>query len=120
MPSEQQQELTVYGIKNCDTCRRAQAWLDARKVSFTFHDFRTDGLTESMVHDWMASEQASGLINRRSTTWRKLTEAEKQASESNPVPLLLAHPTLIKRPVFTRGHSVLAIGFSPDQLENCL
>ena len=113
-------KLTVYGIKNCDTCRLTQRWLNERGISFTFHDLRVDGLTGELLTGWLESDQASKLVNRRSTSWRKLTEDEKQAAGDNPLPVLLANPTLIKRPVITDGDTVLAVGFSADNLEKLL
>jgi Spx/MgsR family transcriptional regulator len=118
MPSEHRIHLHVYGIGNCDTCRSTLKWLKTRNVPHTFHDFRVDGLSEELLKAWLASSHAPYLVNKRSTTWRQLSEAEKQAAESNPLPLLLAHPTLIKRPVITDGRAILDIGFSPRDLDD--
>lgn len=117
MSNEQATQLVVYGIKNCDSCRNVQRWLKSKNVPFVFHDIRTDGLPRDELESWLESPQGPRLVNRRSTTWRKLTDAEKQSADSNPLPLLMANPTLIKRPVITDGTSVLDIGFSPDHLE---
>ncbi len=110
-------ELQVYGIRNCDSVRAALKWLEARGVPHRFHDFRRDGLDEAELRRWLASDHAAALVNRRSATWRGLDTAQKAAADSDAAPLLLAHPTLIKRPVITDGERVLAVGFDPSVLE---
>lgn len=107
--------LFVYGIKQCDTCRKALKWLEARGVAHQFHDVRSQGLERSMVVDWLASEFSGRLVNRSSTTWRGLRDAQKGSTGPDLVQLLLDNPTLIKRPVFVE-EKVLAVGFSPDEL----
>ena len=101
--------LTVYGIKQCDTCRKALKWLEGR-LDHRFHDLRVDGLERAMVESWLASDYTDVLVNKRSTTWRQLSEAERDAAGDELVNLLLANPTLIKRPVFVDG-DVVAVGF---------
>ena len=118
MLSEDRIHLDIYGIRNCDTCRSTLKWLETRNVPYTFHDFRVDGLDEGLLKDWLASLHAPYLLNKRSTTWRQLSGPEKEAAEINPLPLLLTHPTLIKRPVITDGSTILDIGFSPSNLED--
>ncbi len=108
--------LTVYGIRQCDTCRKALKWLEAEGVEHRFHDLRDDGLSREQVRAWLGSPLADALVNRRSTTWRGLTDQEKAAEGKALEDLLLAHPTLVKRPVFERGGQVLAIGFKPEDL----
>jgi arsenate reductase len=93
-------------------------WLETRNVSFTFHDYRSGGLSEKLLKDWLESAHAPYLLNRRSTTWRMLSEQEKQGLENQPLPILLANQTLIKRPVITDGKIILDIGFSPASLED--
>ena len=97
--------------------RAALKWLDARGVPHTFHDFRKDGLDEAESRRWLASDHAALLVNRRSATWRGLSDAQKAAAGEDPAPLLLEHPTLVKRPVITDGKSVVSVGFAPDKLE---
>ncbi len=118
MPSEGRIHLHLYGIRNCDSCRSALKWLETRRVPHTFHDFRTEGMNETLLKDWLASSHAPYLLNRRSTTWRQLSEQARQQAETDPLPLLLEHPTLIKRPVITDGKIILDIGFSPGHLED--
>jgi len=120
MSSEHRIHLYVYGIGNCDTCRSTLKWLNTRRVPHTFHDFRVDGLSEELLKPWLASSHAPYLVNKRSTTWRQLSEKEKQAAgdDAGLMALLLAHPTLIKRPVITNGKTILDIGFSPSHLDD--
>ena len=112
--------LTVYGIKNCDTVKKALKWLEAEGIEHTFHDFRADGLSAADVGRWCAVLGWESLINRRSTTWRELSEDDKQGLDENKaVALMSAHPTLIKRPVFVANDLVLN-GFSQDVRDKLL
>ena len=107
--------LTVYGIKQCDTCRKALRWLAAEGREHQFHDFRVDGLDAELLDDWLASPFADKLVNRRSTTWRQLSDEQRQSEADQLRDLLLEHPTLIKRPVFVTD-KVVAVGFNPKEL----
>ena len=118
MLSEDRIHLHVFGIPNCDTVRSTLRWLEARRVPFTFHDFRKDGLDPAELGRWLASAHAPYLVNKRSATWRKLNDAQKEAAGMDPAPLLLENPTLIKRPVITDGETVLDVGFDPENLED--
>ncbi len=106
--------LTLYGIPNCGSCKKARAWLDERGLTYRFHDFRKDGLDA----DWLAALIArlgfEVLINRRGTTWRQL-DASQQAdwTPAKAHALILQYPTLIKRPLLAHGNEVL-IGFTPE------
>ena len=110
--------ITLYGIKNCDTVKKARAWLEQHGVDHAFHDFREDGLDRGQLQGWLDELGWETLINRRSTTWRQFSDAEKQTAETDPMALLQAHPTLLKRPVITDGEAILDIGFSPYSLED--
>ena len=107
--------LTVYGIKQCDTCRKAVRWLEAQGIENRLHDFRVDGLSADLLQNWLESPLADKLVNRRSTTWRQLSEVERGYQDDDLLQLLLKHPTLIKRPVFVRG-SIIAVGFNQTEL----
>jgi len=107
--------LTVYGIKQCDTCRKALKWLTAQGMEHQFHDFRVDGLSADLVRAWLDSSFADKLVNRRSTTWRQLSEEQRQLEGEERVSLLLEHPTLIKRPVFVHD-KIIMVGFNPGEL----
>ena len=111
--------LTVYGIKQCDTCRKALKWLAGRGIEHRFHDFRSDGLPPGVLAGWLDSSFAGKLLNRRSTTWRQLTDEQRQFEGERLLRVLLAHPTLIKRPVFV-ADDIVAVGFNPKELESLL
>jgi len=103
--------ITVYGIKNCDTVKKARRWLDERGLAYGFHDVRMDGLDEAILRAWCDAVGWESLLNRRGTTWRKLPDTVRQISgQTDAVTLMLAHPTLIKRPVLVSGNAIL-VGF---------
>ena len=107
--------ITVYGLKNCDTCRNAFKWLSAENIDHQFRDVRKDGLSEDDVRHWLRTVGPDTLVNRRGTTWRQLDEVEKfVSSDDDLTQLLLKHPALIKRPVFVVGDTVL-VGFKDEQ-----
>ena len=108
--------LTVYGIKQCDTVRKALKWLGQRGVDHTFHDFRSDGLSAELLQDWLDSDFSDRLVNRRSTTWRQLSEEQRQSEGESLRDLLCEFPTLIKRPVIVTDR-IVAVGFNPKELE---
>ena len=109
--------LTLCGISNCDSCRKARKWLDAAGIDYRFHDLRGDGLDRSMLNRWATVVGWRTLLNTRSTTWRSLPEAEKQdIDERKAIDLMCAHPTLVKRPVAESGDDIV-VGFSPGAYE---
>ena len=108
--------LTVYGIKQCDTCRKSLKWLSGQGIEHRFHDFRVDGLEAELLQGWLDSPFAEKLVNRRSTSWRQLTEEQRQLQGQEQIQLLLEYPTLIKRPVFVTD-DIIAVGFNPKELE---
>ena len=104
--------ITIYGIKNCDTCRKARKWLSAQNIKHKFHDFRADGLDEKTLAAWIDAVSWETLLNRRGTTWRNLSEAAREGLTSvSATALMRENPTLIKRPVFEVGGACL-VGFS--------
>ncbi|MFT6581907.1 MAG: Spx/MgsR family transcriptional regulator [Alphaproteobacteria bacterium] len=106
--------ITVFGIPNCDTCRKARKWLKDQKIDHGFHDFRKDGLTRADVDGWVDAVGWETLLNRRGTTWRKLPEADKVVSDAaSAAALMTENPTLIKRPVIAAGETIL-VGFKAD------
>ena len=107
--------LVLYGIPNCDTVKKARAWLTTAGVAHAFHDFRKDGVPAKAVDRWLDSVGAEALINRRGTTWRRLTEAQQaQAGTADGVrQLVQAEPSVIKRPLVDWGGAV-TVGFDPD------
>ena len=107
--------IDVYGLKNCDTCKQAKAWLDEHEIAYTFHDVRAEPLTSQQVGIWVKELGSATLVNRRGTTWRKLSPAAQDTAGTadGARDLILAHPALMKRPVFDLGHERL-VGFSPE------
>lgn len=102
--------LTLYGLKNCDTCKKALKALEGAGKSVTFVDIRAEADLQALVPKWLSSAGADLLVNRRSTTWRNLSD---EARETDPEALLVANPTLIKRPVIDAGEAVY-VGWTKD------
>lgn len=112
--------MIVYGIKNCDTVRKARKFLDERAADYEFHDFRQDGLDERTVNRWAEIVGTDQLVNRRSRTWRELpSKAKADTSEAAMVKLMVSEPTLIKRPVIEIDGLVL-VGFDETALTKAL
>ncbi|MDP8920080.1 MAG: ArsC family reductase, partial [Pseudomonadota bacterium] len=92
--------FTLYGIKNCDTMKKARAWLDAKGVAYTFHDYTADGIDRARLEGWARSVGWETLLNRAGTTFRKLPDADKAGlDEGRALALMLDQPSMIKRPV---------------------
>lgn len=107
--------ITLYGIKNCDTVKKARKWLEAESVEYRFHDFRSDGLDRETVQQWLSELGWQGLINKRSTSWKALgAEARDSMSDDEAVGAILDQPTLIKRPLLDTGKQRIC-GFSADE-----
>ena len=112
--------LTLFGIANCDTVKKAQRWLTQHAIDYRMHDYRRDGLERTLLQKWLTQVDWSDLLNQRSRTWRELDDAQKQdLSKDKAMLLMLAHPTLIKRPVIV-GKNIFIIGFNPDQYQSQL
>jgi Spx/MgsR family transcriptional regulator len=103
---------TLYGIKNCDTVKKARQWLDLNRIDYRFHDFRGDGLSTMQTQAWLDEIGLDTLLNKRGTTWKQLDEAVRaQMTAATAAALLAEYPTLIKRPVLDIGHQRF-VGFS--------
>jgi len=106
--------ITLYGIKNCDTCRKARKWLNDRGIEHRYHDLREDGMNADLAKVWLEAAGTDTLVNRRGTTWRKLPEDIRDGlDEKSAAKLLLEHPTLIKRPVIDRDGAII-VGFTQE------
>ena len=104
--------LTVYTLKNCDTCKKAIKWLEAKNIDFQNHDVRADGLTQNTIAEIVSELGWETALNRRSTTWRNLSDTDKTDMDNNKaVSLIEVHPTLLKRPVFVSSDGMEA-GFT--------
>ncbi len=107
----------IYGIKNCDTMKKARAWLDARKVDYTFHDYKTEGIDKPTLEGWVKALGWETVLNRAGTTFRKLPDADKDGlTEKKAIALMLAQPSMIKRPVLSAKGKLVA-GFKPEEYE---
>ena len=107
--------VTIYGIKNCDTMKKARAWLDKRGVAYAFHDYKTAGIERERLEQWCKKVGWETLLNRAGTTFCKLPDKDKTGLDSNKaVALMLAHPSMIKRPVLDLGGGKLLVGFKPE------
>jgi Spx/MgsR family transcriptional regulator len=107
--------IDVYGIKNCDTVKKARDWLDAEGIEYRFHDFKLEGLDPKTAAGWIEALGQDVVINKRGTTWRKLTPAQQAiGSVADAVELVVSQPSLVKRPVFDTGTS-LFVGFGDQQ-----
>lgn len=110
--------MIVYGIKNCDTVKKARRWLDARGVVYQFHDLRADGLDRQTLENWLQSVGWQILLNKRGTTWRKLADPRKETLDTtSAVDLMLDNPTLIKRPVVCDSAGCY-VGFDEQEYQN--
>jgi len=112
-------QAKIHGISNCDTVKKTKKWLEANDIEFQYIDFRKDGIEKSDVKKWIASAGIEKVLNKRGTTWRKLSESQQQSieDESKAIELILSEPTLIKRPVLEIGNHV-EIGFSEAAYKN--
>lgn len=107
--------MKLYGIRNCDTVKKARKWLDESGVAYEFHDFKKDGLSPELLERWEQAVGWEGLINRRGTSWRKLPdEVRDNISARSAHDAMLANPSMIKRPVVEQGNDVL-VGFNADE-----
>ncbi|MEQ8321115.1 MAG: arsenate reductase [Rhodospirillales bacterium] len=107
--------IKMYGLKNCDTSRKAMKWLDGEGIAYEFIDVRKDGITEEDIKGWAASVGVESLLNRRGTTWRGLSDTDKAKGEGDEATVLMtAHPALIKRPVFVKNTEV-RVGFKDGE-----
>jgi arsenate reductase (glutaredoxin) len=107
--------LVVYGIKNCDSVKKARLFLEHRNIDYRFHDFRSDGLEAALLQDFIKRAGALQLLNQRSNSWRQLPAHQKSnVTAENVSALMLSLPTLIKRPIVDTGEQLI-VGFHPDQ-----
>jgi len=105
---------TLYGIKNCDSCRNAVRWLEENGISFRFHDLREDGLDIQMLERWSGRIDWHKLLNTRSATWRQMPAKDREnMTKSRAFAAMIKHPTLVKRPVL-EGKEFIAVGFKPE------
>ena len=108
--------ITIYGIKNCDTMKKARAWLDKKRVAYDFHDYKAKGIERAKLEGWAKKAGRETLLNRAGTTFKKLPDKDKDGvTEKKAIALMLAQPSMIKRPVLELGGGKLLVGFKPDE-----
>ena len=106
--------ITIYGIKNCDTMKKAFAWLDKAGVDYVFHDYKKDGIDRTSLEAWSKQVGWETLLNRAGTTFRKLPDKDKEGlTAARAIKLMAEQPSMIKRPVLDLGKTLL-VGFKPD------
>ncbi len=109
------QSITIYGIKNCDTMKKARAWLDKHDVDYAFHDYKSAGVDEDKLERWAKKAGWETLINRAGLTFKKLPDKDKEGlTENKAIALMLKQPSMIKRPVLELSGGKLLVGFKPD------
>jgi len=107
--------VTIYGIKTCDTVKKARTWLETHGKAYAFHDYRVEGIDRAHLDAWADKVGWEVLLNKTSTTFRALSEGDKQGIDrAKAIDLMLAEPTMIKRPVLDLGNGKLLVGFKPD------
>ena len=107
--------ITLYGIPNCDTVKKARSWLTERSIDHTFHDFKKQGVPATELGNWINAVGWETLVNRKGTTWRKLSEGERNGvtDSAKAKALMLAQASVIKRPVVQWGDGNVSVGFDP-------
>jgi arsenate reductase (glutaredoxin) len=106
---------TIYGIKNCDTMKKAFTWLDGHKVAYSFHDYKKEGIDRTRLEKWIKLAGWEVLLNRAGTTFKKLPDKDKTGlTEKKAIALMLSQPSMIKRPVIEKDAKLL-VGFKPDE-----
>jgi Spx/MgsR family transcriptional regulator len=112
--------VTIYGIKNCDTMKKARGWLDGHGVAYGFHDYKAAGIERARLESWAREVGWETLLNRAGTTFRKLPEKDRDGlTEKKAIALMLEQPSMIKRPVLDAGGRLL-VGFKPETYEKAL
>ncbi len=107
--------ITIYGIKNCDTMKKARAWLDKAGVECAFHDYKSAGIDKDKLEKWARKVGWEILLNKAGTTFKKLPDKDKEGlTEAKAIKLMLAQPSMIKRPVLELGGGKMLVGFKPE------
>ncbi|MDO8875713.1 MAG: ArsC family reductase [Pseudolabrys sp.] len=113
--------ITLYGIKNCDTMKKARAWLDIAGVDYAFHDYKSAGIERDKLEKWAKKASWETLLNRAGTTFKKLPDKDREGlTEAKAIRLMLAQPSMIKRPVLELPGGKLLVGFKPKQYQEAL
>lgn len=110
-------KITVYGIPNCDTTREAISWLKKNKLAFSFHDYKQEGISKQKLEDWCNKLGWENIFNKRSTSWRELSESEQKkiTNQSSAIKKMMGHTSIIKRPVIEMGQKLI-VGFKETEI----
>jgi len=108
--------VIIYGIPNCDTTKKAMAWLNKNKIPFSFHDYKQEGISRNKLEDWCRKAGLDIIFNKRSTTWKELPAGEqvKATSQQAAIKIMMGNTSIIKRPVMEHGND-LVVGFKEEQ-----
>ncbi len=107
--------IDIYGIKNCNTVKKALQWLDEQEIEYTFHDYKKEGVNEKQLKVWVKELGWETLLNRKGTTWRRLPEDKKDnINQTKAIQLMLENPSIIKRPLIDNGQSRI-VGFDEEE-----
>lgn len=110
--------ITMFGIKNCDTIKKARKWLEAEGIEYQFHDYKKDGLNQEQLNTWVKDLGWEALINKRGTTWRKLPEEIKDSiDEAGAIAVMLENASIIKRPLLINGANNKLLGFKAEEYQ---
>jgi Spx/MgsR family transcriptional regulator len=110
--------ITMFGIKNCDTIKKARKWLEAQGIEYQFHDYKKDGLSSEMLNAWIKDLGWEALVNKRGTTWRKLPEEIKDSiDEAGAIAVMLENASIIKRPLLINGANNKLLGFKAEEYQ---
>jgi arsenate reductase (glutaredoxin) len=109
--------MIVYGIKNCDTVKKATTWLQAKNIKFEFHDYKAEGISEEKLKSWSKQVGWEKILNKKSTTWRDLSEADqlKVTNEKAAIEVMKEKTSIIKRPLIEKNDKVMTVGFNEEE-----
>lgn len=110
----------LYAIPNCDTVKKARVWLAQHGVDYQFHDYKKQGIDRATLHRWLSQKPWPELLNRTGTTWRRLPETDKPTDAEGAVALMMAQPSVIRRPLIEADGQIVALGFTPDNYATVL
>ncbi|MGA0555961.1 ArsC family reductase [Larkinella sp. VNQ87] len=108
---------TLYAIPNCDTVKKARVWLAANGVDYQFHDYKKQGIDRPTIERWLTQKPWEDLVNRAGTTWRQLPETDRPTQTDDAIALMLANPSVIRRPLIESEGKIIALGFKPDDYQ---
>lgn len=113
---------TIYGIKNCNTMKKAFSWLEAHKIAFSFHDYKKEGISSEKLKTWSQQVGWEALINFKGTTWRQLSDDEKKRihDAESAISLMQQKTSIIKRPLIEKGKEIILLGFDENQYKKAI